>query len=115
MGRWPATRTSTARGFAPGGRRADPKPGKFYVAVFAPDGKTRRFDVDERADSRFLHARPTRWRTASSPIQAGGTLVVRLRDPDINQGGETWRVYELSTGDRLATVDAPRPIGQPAT
>jgi sugar lactone lactonase YvrE len=36
-------------------------------------------------------------------------VVVRLRNPDINKGGESWRVFNLSTGDDVATVDAPRP------
>ena len=81
-----------------------PRPGKFHVAILAPDGTTRLDETVEREDSRFIHALP-------NPL-AGGMfldadrkrLVVRVGNPNLSEGGETWWVYDLATGKSLAKV-----------
>jgi sugar lactone lactonase YvrE len=95
------------RGFAPGGRGADRSPGKFYIAVLAPDGKTRRLDAVDRAESRFLHDTPNPLASGVFADAKQRIAVIRLRNPDINKGGERWRIFELPTGDALADIDLP--------
>lgn len=94
-------------GFAPGGRRADPTPGKFHIAILAPDGKTRRLDSTDRERSRFLHDEPNPLVNGMFVDAGGSRLVVRLRNPDVNQGGERWRVFDVTNGDDLASADVP--------
>jgi sugar lactone lactonase YvrE len=86
-------------GFGPAG------PGKFHVFVLAPDGRERLHAAVDREDSRFLH-------DVANPLSTGlfitsdqKTFVVRVREPDINRGGERWWVYELAAGRELAKVD----------
>jgi hypothetical protein len=97
------------RGFAPGGRREDPKPGKFYIAILAPDGKPRRVDATDREDSRFLHDAPNPLATGIFTDASRRHVFVQVRNPDIDAGGERWRAFDLSSGDDVANVDVPRP------
>lgn len=101
--------------FAAGGRAADPKPGKFYIAIFAPDGKARRVDATDRERSKFLHDSPNPLATGIFTDAGRQHVVVQLRNPDANEGGESWRVFHLTSGENVANVDAPRPDGSART
>ncbi|HEY4258696.1 MAG TPA: hypothetical protein VGM98_00995, partial [Schlesneria sp.] len=79
------------------GRSGVGEPGEFVVVVMDRQGKILRNDVTKRQSSRFIHG-PT------DPIARGlmldepnDRLVVRVSDPDLNRGWESWWIYRLST------------------
>lgn len=84
-------------GFGGPGRGPGRGPGKFQVAVFAPDGALRANVAVEREDSRFIHDVPNPLATGLFVDAAQKRLVVRVRKPDINAGGETWWVYDQAS------------------
>jgi len=89
------------RGFSEDGFRAGA--GEFSVVILSPEGSIITNDQHARENSRFLHTPP-------SPLAAGIFVddfshhaVVRLTDPDLNQGIEQWLIYDLKNGTRVGT------------
>ncbi len=79
------------------GRGPGEGPGEFLVVILGPDGKIRLKESVKRAESSFLHG-PT------DPVANGlifdernDRIVVRVGDPDLNRGHESWWVYRIST------------------
>lgn len=93
--------TVAGYGYSNGYEGAAADGGNFIVAILAPDGTLRARESVPRHGSRFLH-------TESDPKSYGVFLdesndrfVVRVEDPDVNVGAESWWTYRLSTGESL--------------
>lgn len=96
---WEAAVTDdgTVAGYAYTGRAN----GDFVVAILDAKGTIRLKETTKRASSRYLH-------TNDNPAAAGlivdgpnDRMVVRVVDPDVNRGWETWWVYRLSTATAI--------------
>ena len=91
------------RGFAEGGYEAGM--GTFSVVILSPEGRIVDRHEQDREHSSFFHTPP-------NPLAAGIVLnehtrrfTIRVDDPDLNQGIEQWWVYDLKTGERVATLE----------
>ena len=107
-------------GFPPPEERAETNRedwnGEFHVVIIDPAGNLRLNDHEKRAHSRFVDD------DLAYPAAEGLVLdadhdrfVVRMTDPDLNQGVETWRVYRLSDGQRTGTFEPAKWMTQKAT
>ena len=91
-------------GFAIGGLAADPTPGKFYVVIFGSDGAPRLNLAFDRSHSAVLHEFPVPLARGMFIDSAHARLIVRM-NPDANEHGEHWWIYDLATGKELARID----------
>lgn len=79
--------------------------GDFLVATFAPDGAVRHVERTKQEGSRFLHTSPDPKSNGIVVQSALRRAVVRIADPDLNRAVEAWWVYDLATGERVATLE----------
>jgi hypothetical protein len=93
------------RGFAPESSPDRKGNGDFHVVIFDPQGKLRLNEVVPREHSRFLHSPPTPLANGMFIDPANDRFVVRVADPDLNRSNESWWVYHLSTGKRMARLE----------
>jgi hypothetical protein len=91
------------RGFSKDGFKAGA--GDFSVIIMSPEGTIITQEQHSRVNSRFLDTPPT-------PLAAGifvddysHRAIVRMADPDLNQGIEQWWIYDLKNGTRVGTQE----------
>ena len=90
-------------GFAPGGLRADPTAGTLNVVILGPDGALR---MNAAAGRQFKHLDARRFRLVRGMFidSVRGRLIVRVQ-PEPNERGERWWVYDLAAGKELTKID----------
>ncbi|MGV3722129.1 MAG: hypothetical protein ACO1SX_14560 [Actinomycetota bacterium] len=83
--------------------------GHLVVALIDPKGKVRLDERTPQTPSRYLHmpANPVGNGVILDP--AGDRVVIRIGDPDVNRGSESWRIYRLSTARKWKEL-APREL-----
>ena len=86
------TDDGTVGGYAytQGASRIGVDKGGFVVAVIDPDGEIQLKDSKPREHSRFLHRCPNPAANGLMVDQFNDRMVVRVGDPDINRGHESW-------------------------
>lgn len=75
--------------------------GDFVVAIVDRDGEIRLKDSKPREHSQFFHQQPNPAANGLLVDQLNDRMVVRISDPDINRGHESWWVYRLSNAKAL--------------
>ncbi|HTE19399.1 MAG TPA: hypothetical protein VK689_13575, partial [Armatimonadota bacterium] len=76
--------------------------GEFRVVLLAPDGRVRLNQATPRQGSLYLHMPPDPRGEGVFVDGENDRFVVRVADPDVNRRAESWWVFRLSTGERLA-------------
>lgn len=83
------------------GKDDDKGNGDFVVAIIDRDGIPLLVDKHEREDSRFFHSDPDPTAKGMVVDEANDCLIVRVRNPDLNNREEAWWPYKISTGKSL--------------
>lgn len=87
--------------------------GEFVVAIVDPAGKTLLEAREPMVHSPFDHQAPNPDPRGVFLADEGRELVVRVRNPDVNEGGESWWRYELATGTTRPPLNPSRKLGTP--
>jgi hypothetical protein len=75
--------------------------GEFVVSMISPAGELRLKESVAREASHYPDDSPNALAEGTILDQANGRFIVRVRDPDINRGTESWWVYELISGKAI--------------
>ena len=75
--------------------------GELRVVVLAPDGSVQVDDRHAREGSRFPDSVPNPHPLDLLLLSSADAGVLRVLDPDLNRGLESWLVYRISSGERL--------------
>jgi sugar lactone lactonase YvrE len=78
--------------------------GDFEIVILDPMGRIRLDQKTKRRNSNFMHASPVPLAAGLVVNASSDRLIVRVGNADLNQTGETWWVYQLSTGRELQRV-----------
>jgi hypothetical protein len=73
------------------------KPGEFLIVILDADGKVKLQQSQKRAKSRIVHGPTDPVANGLLVDGANDRMIVRVADPDINQGWESWLVYGISS------------------
>ncbi len=76
--------------------------GHLRVIVLAPDGAELQDEPHERTGPSDMHGDPEPWLFDLLLLDAADACVFRVHDWRKNQGLESWWVYRMTTGERLA-------------
>ncbi|MFO1350996.1 MAG: hypothetical protein U1F68_10115 [Gammaproteobacteria bacterium] len=82
----------------------------FHLVIFDPRGALRLNEAIKREASRILHAGPIPHADGLFIDEDNDRFVIRITDPDLT-GPNTWRVYHLSTGERLNDIKPEEHLG----
>jgi len=99
------------RGFSDEGYKAGM--GTFSVVLISPDGKIVRQHEQEREHSSFFHTPPNPLAWGVVLNEFARQFTIGVVDPDLNRGIGQWCLYDLATGDRVATVEPESLMNEP--
>lgn len=95
-------------GFSRGKKGRSDLEGDFHVVLLDSRGKIRLDQQTPRQQSRFLDHSPDPNPEGLILDPEDDRLVVRVADPDINRGIESWWIYRLSTATPLTKIEPRR-------
>lgn len=85
-------------GYAYSGRYGARFGGDIRVILLDPSGKLRLNEATKRIESEFLHFPDNPFAVGLFLDPANSRMVVRVADPDVDRGHESWWTYRLSDG-----------------